>query len=211
MSRKSLTPEEKLFAIIQKTGGAEPAGTGPGRGSAARAFGVRAADALSWLRRAATDLKQFNRLLLGVVVALALIGLLLPWVDRPNASRVLAEASQSTVPLVMPPPLDKLATVEEQEAVLREHNPFGLQPELPPAPPTPPAPAATPPDEQLLRNDFRLVGIVWSETPIAMLEEASTGRTYPVKAGDPLGKFMVKKVLKDRVVFEIDGHEIELF
>lgn len=211
MPRTPLTPEEKLFAIIQKGGGADPSGAGRGRHPSARSAARRAVRLLGWLRAAATDLKQLNRLLLGAVAALALIGIVAPWVGRPDVSRIVAEASQSPVPLVIPPPLENLAPVEEHEALLREHNPFGLRPDVPPAPPPPEPVASTPPDEQLLREEFRLVGIVWAEEPIAMIEQVSTGRTYPVKATEPLGKFTVKSVLKDRVVFEINGQELELF
>ena len=208
MPRKPLTPEEKLFAIIQKTGGAESSGTG--RSARAARASAQLTRLLGGVRVALTDVKQINRLLLAAVIVLALIGIVLPWVDRPNVSRIVAEASQSPTPLVIPPPLAHLKPVEEQEALVRERNPFGLQPEPSPTPPAPPV-AAAPSDEQVLREDFRLVGIVWAEQPIAMIEQAKTGRTYPVKAGEPLGDFIVKKVLKDRVIFEINGKELELF
>ena len=210
MPRKSLTPEEKLFAIIQKTGGAELAGAG--RSTRSARASARMTRLLDGLRAALTDLKQINRLLLAAVIVLAVIGIAFPWADRPNASRIVAEASQSPTPIVIPSPLANLKPVEEQEALVRERNPFGLQPEPTPAPPEPPAPvAAEPSDEQVLREEFRLVGIVWAEQPIAMIEQAKTGRTYPVKAGEPLGNFIVKKVLKDRVIFESNGKELELF
>jgi type II secretory pathway component PulC len=58
--------------------------------------------------------------------------------------------------------------------------------------------------------DFKVVGIIWSEAPQAILEESKTGKTYLVNRGGKLKEARVKDILKDRVVLSYDNQEIEI-
>lgn len=52
-------------------------------------------------------------------------------------------------------------------------------------------------------QDLKLVGIMWSDLPEAMVE--FQGKTYLIKEGDTLLDFKIKEVLRDGVVLEKEG------
>lgn len=58
--------------------------------------------------------------------------------------------------------------------------------------------------EDLVKN-LKLVGIIWSATPEAMIEDATETRTLLLKQGDSFGKnlFKVKSVLRNSVVLNV--------
>jgi type II secretory pathway component PulC len=200
-----MTPEEKLFAIIQRGGSGAPA-------LAARRLSFSPAQlwkrAHGFLTHPRIELLALNRALFFVIGALVLANGLLPVLWRPSVAQITAKAVQQVESVAFDPPLAGLQPAEAYAQIFKEHNPFHV---LEPAPVAIQAPAGGRGYADLLKQDFRLVGIVWAEEPIAMIEQVGTGRTYPVKAREPLGQFTVKSVLKDRVVFEINGQELELF
>ena len=57
---------------------------------------------------------------------------------------------------------------------------------------------------------FKLVGIIWSEVPQAIIEDAKDGRTYLLNRGGNLKDARVKEILKDRVILSYDNQDIEL-
>jgi len=60
-------------------------------------------------------------------------------------------------------------------------------------------------------GDLKLVGILWSSNPQAMIENAKENKTYLLNSGDRLGEFKVNKILKDKVVIlDKDGEEWDL-
>jgi len=60
-------------------------------------------------------------------------------------------------------------------------------------------------------GDLKLVGILWSSNPQAMIENAKENKTYLLNSGDKLGEFKVNKILKDKVVIlDKDGEEWDL-
>lgn len=61
-----------------------------------------------------------------------------------------------------------------------------------------------------LMKNFRLVGIFWSDSPQAMIENINEGKTYLLSGQDLLGDFVVRKVLQDRVIIGKDDKEWEL-
>lgn len=53
-------------------------------------------------------------------------------------------------------------------------------------------------------KDFKLVGIIWSRNPEAMIESAKDLRTYTLKKGDSLsGQLKVKEVLRNSAILEV--------
>ena len=60
--------------------------------------------------------------------------------------------------------------------------------------------------EEMLK-DLKLVGIIWSDNPEAIIESALDGRTSLVKKGDSAGssKAKVKEVTRNSVVLEIES------
>lgn len=61
-----------------------------------------------------------------------------------------------------------------------------------------------------LKENLRLVGIIWSEAPQAIIEDAKEARTYLLNRGGKVKDARIKEILKDRVILSYDNQEIEL-
>ena len=61
-----------------------------------------------------------------------------------------------------------------------------------------------------MANNFKVVGIIWSEAPQAIIEDPKTGRTYLVNRGGKLKDARVKDILKDRVILSYDNQDVEI-
>lgn len=59
-------------------------------------------------------------------------------------------------------------------------------------------------------SNFKLVGILWSDNPQAMIENSKEQRTYFVSKGDKIGELDVKNVLRDKVMLGKGDQEWEL-
>jgi type II secretory pathway component PulC len=57
---------------------------------------------------------------------------------------------------------------------------------------------------------YRVVGIIWSESPQAILEDTKTNSTTLVNRGALLKGARIKDILKDRVILSYDNKDIEL-
>jgi hypothetical protein len=71
------------------------------------------------------------------------------------------------------------------------------------------------PDVIMLVQDLRLVGIIWSKNPEAMVESVKDAKTYLVKKGDTVSQQLrIKEVTRNSVILEkeIDGQmqQVEL-
>lgn len=53
-------------------------------------------------------------------------------------------------------------------------------------------------------SNFKLVGILWSDNPQAMIENSKEQKTYFVSNGDKIGELYVKKILRDKVMLGKD-------
>lgn len=58
--------------------------------------------------------------------------------------------------------------------------------------------------------DQRLVGIIWSASPQAIIENTKEGKTSLLGVGDTEGKMKIKKIFRDRILIEVNGQEMEL-
>ncbi len=58
-------------------------------------------------------------------------------------------------------------------------------------------------------KSLKLVGVIWSDNPEVMVEDAKENRTYLLKKADIFGqqKFKVKEILRNSVMLEIAGVE----
>ena len=61
-----------------------------------------------------------------------------------------------------------------------------------------------------LVKDLRLVGISWGKDPQVIIEDTKDNKTYFLKAGDPISKFKIDTILKDKVILDADGQKMEL-
>ncbi|OPX30310.1 MAG: hypothetical protein B1H08_02110 [Candidatus Omnitrophica bacterium 4484_171] len=57
---------------------------------------------------------------------------------------------------------------------------------------------------------LKLVGISWSNNPDAMIEDTRAKKTLFVKEGDLINNILVKKILRDKVILNLEGENIEL-
>ncbi len=206
MGQKPLTPEEKLFAVIQRGG----------QGASTRRLNLpslslkflwpRLKEAIAHPR---LNLVVANRTLFGLIGVLVVAGVLNPLAFRPDVDMVMAKAIQQVQPVTIAPPLTGLKPLETYQRAFVEHNPFRLSQPAPVEMAQQLPPPAGPSVEELVK-DFRLVGIAWGEKPIAMIEQVSQQHTYFVKAGESLAPFTVKAVLRDHILLTLDQREIEL-
>ncbi len=63
---------------------------------------------------------------------------------------------------------------------------------------------------EVLTSSLKLVGIIWSDVPQAIIEDTKESRTHLVSRASKIGRVRVKDILKDRVVLSYDNQEIEL-
>lgn len=198
MASPKPTPEEKLFAVIQ--GAKSPPVRKPGRGRSLAFAGQR----VLALAQAA-DLPFVNRMLLGLMAVLVL-GFFTPLFNLPSVERLIA-TSQPPALFRMAAPLEGLKPLEDTLLQVLQNDPFrvGSTP-LPAGGPSSSTPA---PDAAATLSDLRLVGIAWGEVPIAMIEQ--NNQTYFLKAGDSLGSFTIKEVLRDHVILRSANQDVELF
>ena len=59
-------------------------------------------------------------------------------------------------------------------------------------------------------TNYKLVGIMWSDNPQAMIEDTKEQKTYLLGNGEALGQVKVKKIFRDKVVIGKDEQEWEL-
>jgi len=58
--------------------------------------------------------------------------------------------------------------------------------------------------------ELKLVGVLWSDNPQAMIENTKEQKTYFVSAGDKIGVVIVKSILRNKVILGKDSEEWEL-
>jgi hypothetical protein len=61
-----------------------------------------------------------------------------------------------------------------------------------------------------LASNLKLVGVIWSDNPQAMVEDTQGGKTYLVSPGDYIGQMKVNKITRNSVIVGKDKEEWEL-
>ncbi len=59
-------------------------------------------------------------------------------------------------------------------------------------------------------QNLKLVGIIWSDVPQAIMEDTARESTHLVSRGSFIKGMRVKEILKDRVILSYDDHELEI-
>jgi|GEM_PF-891335 len=59
-------------------------------------------------------------------------------------------------------------------------------------------------------NNFKLVGIMWSDNPQAMIEDTKQNRTHLVGVGEKIREYKINKILKNKVILSKEKMEWEL-
>lgn len=58
--------------------------------------------------------------------------------------------------------------------------------------------------------NLKLVGILWSSNPQAMIESTQENKTYLVNAGEQVGSFKIKTILREKVIIQKGEEQWEL-
>ncbi len=61
-----------------------------------------------------------------------------------------------------------------------------------------------------LVDGLKVVGIIWSDAPQAIIEDSKDGKTHLLNRGSKIKDARVKDILKDRVILSYDSQEVEL-
>lgn len=59
-------------------------------------------------------------------------------------------------------------------------------------------------------TNFKLVGILWSDNPQAMIEDTKEQKTFLVNTGDEISQLKIKRIFRDKVILGKDEREWEL-
>lgn len=149
-------------------------------------------------------LRVVNAGLAGLCGVLTLVWL----VDLFNARREFRgrlEAVERNVPIEPvgarkepPPPVNLTQLIDDAT----NHNIFTFVPTKIEAA-IPAVPPAGPDDNGL--QDLKLVGIIWSAHPQAIIEQAKEERTYLLSVGEAVGPLTIKQIFQDKVIFGQEG------
>lgn len=201
-----MTPEEKLLQAIE-----HPATEPPRTFARLASTLLPRAVLMTWLGKLKVmrtgpqpmlTLRLVNR---GLVVLCGLLTIV--WVAdflsvRSEFQRRLEtlERTQLTAP---GEPKTKTAPTIEFADILASAKQRSIFTFLPPKPDAlPPAVAA---ELTTAVKDLKLVGILWSDNPQAMIEQAKGGKTLLLGTGEVIGSLRIKKIAKDKVVLGQDN------
>lgn len=201
MENKNLTPEERLLKIIENPG--NPAGLSP------RPSGVRedrkSAPAGSIFRMPAGRLTLKTAVQLSVAAAvLATLFLLYDYLStsRDTAGRLNKVLSRGTEDIAVESAAEKAPELKDLLGLAGKHNIFAVEPGK--------AESLLDSETAQVISSLKLVGILWSEKPQAMVEDTKSSKTFLLNDGDSLNDLRVKKIYVDKIVLSKDGKDWEL-
>ncbi len=167
---------------------------------------------------AVLDIPHANRLLMVLVAGAALylgIDLIFSRPDRAFLSTV--STSDAIYSAGMKNANQQSLDISVYQQALQKRNPF-LSPEAQVAAEaaetgagSAAAPAAGQGTVAEALQGVKLVGISWSEQPLAMIEDVSTGRTFFVRKGQEFNGVKVQEITQEKVNVTFEGQEGELF
>ena len=218
MPETPLTPEEKLLRIIESPQGASR--SVPSRRSLQdykfffKSWQEKSKGAAGEKIGKVLNLKAVNVILAGIATA-ATIFLVVDFViGMPRSLMVMsleAAAKKKDVGNLTIEGLEPL-TIYLQE--IKQRNVFALTAALQSAAGAGAGAAAqttsSPTEKPSFTSTLKVVGILWSDTPQAIIEDSKENKTYLLNRGSKIKEARVKEILKDRVILSYDNQEIEL-
>jgi len=220
MPEPNLTPEENLLRIIEAPGQAPPRG-GRGMGRPRRGMDLRMQLRFFQKTALARAQKVFTLhtanivlILAGGVATLFLVADF--WVGLPKSDFLDNLEAQALATDLGDLSIGQISPLPVYLQEIKGRNIFAL---------TAPAPKGPTPDtltpEQIrtqaiqeaiqdIITNYKVVGIIWSEAPQAIIEDVSAGHTFMVNRGSMVKVMRVKDILKDHVVLSYDDKDIEL-
>lgn len=214
MPQDNLTPEEKLLKIIEN-----PQREGRKLGGGSRGIatvGSLKAVLEAWLKKIRVNKFSFKDINLKIVnkIALALCVILtlffvFDFISFGNSSlkKISKITAEAAVPEVKAKKINfQKINFAETINLAKKHNIFSFQPPVDNSEQA----GSVPLEAQQVISNLKLVGIIWSDSPQAMVENTKEQKTYLLSAGDKIDMLNLKKVLRDRIILGKDDKEWEL-
>lgn len=187
---KRITPEEKLLNIIESPGAARKIGT-------RRKFKVQGF--LSGWKSVLSDkinfqkisLRDINKLLLSATVIATLIFVVYFIKEERHLRIKFDDLSKGNIKgeEIWGKQKD-ISNISSYLADTEKNNPFHILP-------FGRGPKSI---KQIQKSEFKLVGIIWSDTPQAIIEDSLSKKTYVVYEGDTIGESKVGKISKNETI-----------
>ena len=214
MAKEKFTPEEQLLKLIEKGEATPTPGLKPKKVGFLKKLWLPFANNLGWsIRKLKKGLKEPNLKVLNRVFLFMCIGLVVYSMTdfifkRPDINEFYQKTRQAIKKIEkteIKPLVEQHPFLHYFEMVRRRNifSPVILKKDKP-------KPEAKKITLRKLVKDLRLVGIAWSEEPVAMIEDTATKKTYFLKSGESINDFKIDNILKDRVVLSFEGETIEL-
>jgi len=215
MEEEKITPEEKLLRIIESPQKSSPFFMPFSKRFYKRKISIDIKGISARIKNLRLNKNTIKNLNLGVInkIMLALCGIFTLYcifdclklgsnLNR-RFTQIVAEAAASDIKekkISLPE-----VNISETLTLARRRNMFTF---------IPPTPAAgqmvMPPDLAQIISSLKLVGIIWSANPQAMIEDSKEQKTYLLNTGDQISTIKIKKILRDRVILGRDDQEWEL-
>lgn len=209
-----MTPEEKLLRIIESPTEAKAhVALRPAFNFQASALYVKA-----WFKHFREKAKDYLSLKIAIRVLFAacifstLFLIVDFWNGLPNAAlleKMELAAKRADIGRINIEALNPLSVFQQE---IGQNNMFSL-PAAPLETQTQEQKSEAAPAPDVLRTmvqNFRVVGIMWSDMPQVIIEDTADGRTYFLNKGNKVKGVRIKDILKDRVVLSYNKEEIEL-
>jgi type II secretory pathway component PulC len=206
MDREKTTPEEKLLKIIEDPDSAQKRKLPP-----KEEISNQLNRLAGWYKKLHLDIKMLkhidlhvvSRVIAGlcVVVTLFLVFDIIRgkiYFGR-RFEKIIAEPVVMASDMKVPMNID--VKLEDALVQSRKHNMFTLIPQR--EKPIPRADISGP-------VELKLVGVLWSDKPQAMIENTREQKTYFVGIGDKIGVVSVKNIFENKVILSKDLEEWEL-
>ncbi|MFA6078783.1 MAG: hypothetical protein WC779_03445 [Candidatus Omnitrophota bacterium] len=208
MAKDNITPEEKLLKIIENPD-VEKRRVHHGAGKSAAPALASMGSILKSLHIDKDVLKYIDLKMANKIVAVLCVFFTIFWIIdfingdkefKKRLDKVKKEASVAAAPIeLIPIPDVKMA---ELLAQVKKRNIFTLLP--------PKAEVVKSQEMQQLAVDLKLVGIIWSDNPQAMVEDSKGAKTYLVSTGDTVAGMKIKTIFKDKVIVTNGDQEWQL-
>jgi|GEM_PF-797946 len=220
MAEPNLTPEENLLRIIESPGEA-PARGGRGMGRLRQRFDPRMQLRLfqkTLLDRAQKvfTLHAANITLIAAGGVATLFLVVDFWAGLPKSNFIDSLEAEARTTDLGDLSVGQISPLPVYLQEIKGRNMFAL---TAPAPKGPQPGTLTPEQirtqaiqeaiQDIIMN-YKVVGIMWSETPQAIIEDVRAGQTFMVSRGSMVKVARVKDILKDRVILSYDDKDIEL-
>lgn len=207
---EKITPEEKLLKIIENPAAEKPRGKAAG----AKSVALPAPRLPTFLKKVFSNkeilkyatLQTVNKALAVVCACLTIYGLY-NYIAFNRRLKEKYEKITTDVPAYKNA-ATKTAIPEADISELREEyqrrNIFSFVPTSSSEKP------ALQKDMSQMASNLKLVGVIWSDNPQAMIEDSQGNKTYLVGPGDYVGQLKVNSITRNSVVLSKDGETWEL-